>query len=188
MKKTNLLITSLVILLALGCSQKSSSKKNSTEGEKGGFSLLKDTFYKENSVEISKIKRTFYINNINLSSDESSDYLIESYSLRQELGDSMFTFEMIKNAKEGIQLTIQEMSLKQLNEFFSRIETCINNPGKNLSFNFPEDGDYQNTLHPLDKGKAYVFTTGTAGTCSGEISKEDLQNMRDCLTKYLKEK
>jgi len=197
MKKITLSLSALSVLIFYSCGKKSQEIKEPA----GKFCYHLDTSYKENSLEISEVERTFYF--------KGGDF---SYSLlSQKIGDSNFDFEMGNFSREmvrendiidtippGNKIWKRDYGSVSLNDssflkLCSMIETCINNPEKDLHFYVGEIiskievtpigflGDVAKERH---KGSALVRIGGAMVF----FDIEEIKNMKSCYQRYKKEK
>jgi len=197
MRKITLSLSALSILIFYSCGKKSQEIKEPA----GKFCYHLDTSYKENSLEISEVERTFYF--------KGGDF---SYSLlSQRIGDSDFYFEMGQFSRETVRENDQIDTIPPGNKIWKRdygsvrlndssfldlcsmIETCINNPEKDLHF-LVRGILYRIEVTPIGflgeeskekyKGSALVSIGGAIGF----FNMEEIKNMKSCYQKYKKEK
>ncbi len=175
----------IVIMILISCqsnsgsNSKSNSKSNTkSDSNEQRFSKELDTTYKDNSTDIDKIKRTFY-----QLGDYSSDIMI-----RLEIEDKSNEIYIYCGNGEDIQITFFE-NTSQFQKFLKDARTVLNNPNKNLRYDFGYLEDNQ-INSGFSKGSVGLFLpeNSRAKSVLIEVNSSEIDSMESCLNRFLKEK
>lgn len=170
--KIAIFITFACILFTASCNDKKSAG-TSTER----YSTKLDTSYKDNSLEINSISRTFY----QLGKWGDNPYI----QLSQNVGEKGFTITL----HDGKDFTVSIFENdKELNKFFEDMQTVANNPDKTLNFDFGSLKSGSISFNKPDN-KIMLYNRGMFKDESSlvYIDKAEIDSMQTCYNKYKSE-
>jgi len=168
-------ITSIAIL-GMYC-QTNSKKPNISIKNTQRFSTDLDTFYKDNSIDIDRIYRTFY-NFI----DTSSSTRI---SLRKDISENKINMYYTNSSK--VQMAVFSDTTKFYN-FIKDARSIINNPTKQLRYDFGNRDNCKMKTGNLN-GTIFMYLTDLIFEEGMTINIEasEIDSMESCFNRYLKE-
>lgn len=161
------------LLLITACGSEKSIKPNPQR-----FSRHLDTSYKNNSLEIRSISRTFYT----LEGKDNNPQV----TLKKNIGENEFV--IIINDRKNLAVSIFEND-KELKKFFEDMKTVANNPDKSLNFDFGSlKGGYISYSNP--EKKIMLYNTGLTVQDKSTfiyLDKSEIDSMQSCYNKYISE-
>jgi hypothetical protein len=170
----------LAVILISTFSLCSCGNDSTNDTEEGGFSKEVDTTYKDNSTEIESITRTFY---------KKGD-LENSVKFYQDLGDSDI---VVSVSNDSYDIGIALLSPSDFNLFLNNIDTVIKHYDKDLTYDFGSSIlKYGEIVRGIEDNTANFYIYKTQGleemVSSYDVTKEDVENMRNSYKSYIAEK
>ena len=169
----NLLILSILIF-TISCSNLSNSRNLEAKREQR-FSIEQDTSYKDNSLDIERIKRNFY----KYGNNKDESILIH----QQLLGEKYYSIYMRSDGKSGAAIFNND---KEFEKFIQDMKTVSNNYKKNLNFTF---GSQAGKISAYGEDRIWLSVSNLNNEITLlNINKSEIDSIESCYIKYKKEK
>lgn len=156
--------------------EKVSKKLDTSNFNKERFSKNLDTFYKDNSLDIDFIIRTFYSKDKNILND--------NLKLTQHLGEEKYyTLSIYHNRNIGSVIIEDSISMLKL---FDDMNTVISNTEKKLRYKFGSSIISNGEIYSFGNKEEISISISTDGkkTVYMNVNKAEIDSMKSCFLRY----